>query len=121
MPGGEHKQIRILVDTGAEVNLVKPGVFDDYSFNVATKPLRLITVSGSELQGGKRTISLILHLHGEDNNTQKESHHLMGGLFYEANIGWDAIISYPLLQEQKIGVLPNRGCLILDEEITSPF
>ena len=114
-PSGERKQIRILVDTGAEVNLIKPGLFNDTNFEKASKPLRLVTVSGSDLGGGKRTTQLVLHLHGEDPRTGSQSHHLMGGIFYEAAIGWDAILSYPLLQEEKIGVLPNRNCLVLDQ------
>jgi hypothetical protein len=107
--------IKVLVDTGAEVNLVRPDLFHHSIFQPAEKPLKLITVSGGDLEGGKHTISLVLHLHGEHQTTKKKSEHLLGGLFYEANIGWDAILSYPLLQEQKIGVLPNRECLILDQ------
>jgi hypothetical protein len=113
-PSGERKQINILVDTGAEVNLIKPGLFDDINFESAEKPLKLVTVSGSNLGGGQRTIELILHLHGTTSSNGDRSHHLMGGIFYEADIGWDAIMSYPQLHEQLVSVLPHRNCLILD-------
>ena len=58
---------------------------------------------------------MVFHLNGEHPETGNKTHHLLGGLFYEAEIGWDAIISYELLQEQKIAVLPNRHCLMLDQ------
>ena len=111
---GQSKVLKILIDTGAEVNLIKPGIFPASSFQPAANPLKLVTVNGSALQGGQMTIPLVLHLQGEHPKTGKTSHHLLGGLFYEADIGWDAIISYQMLQDQKIGVLPNQHCLMLD-------
>ena len=114
-PRGETKQIKVLIDTGAEVNLIRPGIFQPDSFQQASKPLKLVTVSGSILQGGQKTIPLVFHLHGEHPQTGFKTHHLLGGLFYEADIGWDAIISYQLLRQQKIGVLPSRHCLMLDQ------
>jgi hypothetical protein len=34
------------------------------------------------------------------------------GLFYEAQIGWDAIIGYTTLARWKVGILPGKGCLV---------
>jgi hypothetical protein len=50
----EERKIKILIDTGAEVNLIRPGLFQDEAFERAAQPLRLITVSGEPLSGEKR-------------------------------------------------------------------
>ena len=112
---GEQVEINVLIDTGAEVNLVRPGLLRDESFRPAEERLKLITVSGSTLAGGVRTTILEMQLKGVDQTTNIESRHVIGGVFYEAEIDWDAIISFPLLAAAKIGVLPHRRCLLVEK------
>ena len=112
---GEQVEINVLIDTGAEVNLVRPGLLRDESFRPAKERLKLITVSGSTLAGGVRTTVLEMQLKVVDQTTNIESRHVIGGVFYEAEIDWDAIISFPLLAAAKIGVLPHRRCLLVEK------
>ena len=41
--------------------------------------------------------------------------HAIGGTFFEAAVDWDAILAYPLLVKNKIGVMPHRECLVLED------
>ena len=74
----------------------------------------MVKVSGGALEGGNRTVTLEMQLEGEDARTGEKSRHMLGGVFYEAAVEWDAIVSYPLLEGSKMGVLPSRQCLVLD-------
>ena len=55
-----------------------------------------------------------MQLKGIDQVSRAESQHVIGGVFYEAEIDWDAIISFPLLAAAKVGVLPHRRCLLVE-------
>ena len=57
-PGGRQKIIRALVDTGAQVSLIKKGLFSDCEFSRAKSPLTLIAANGQLLEGGKKVINL---------------------------------------------------------------
>ena len=48
---------------------------------------------------------------GEDQISGQKSRHVIGGLFYEAAMDWDAILSYSLLMKMRVGVLSHRACL----------
>ena len=52
MPNGEILVIKALIDTGAEANLVRTGFFPRHLFQGAAKPLRLVTASGHQMEGG---------------------------------------------------------------------
>ena len=68
---------------------------------------------------GNRTVTLEMQLEGEDARTGETSRHMLGGIFYEAAVDWDAIVSYPLLEGSKMGVLLSRQCLVLNRATTS--
>lgn len=60
LPNGEQKKLMILIDTGAEINLVRSGLLSSHLFFVAEKPMRLMTASGQVLPGGDKTVQLEL-------------------------------------------------------------
>ena len=50
---GVSQEIRVLVDTGAEVNLVRPAIFSDQKFRLAQEQLKLVMVMvRSSMVGG---------------------------------------------------------------------
>ena len=53
---GEQRELRVLVDTGAQANLIRTGVVPFAMFRPAYRPLRLLTVSGGTLGGGSREV-----------------------------------------------------------------
>ena len=52
LPNGQIEFLDVLVDTGAEANLVKLGKMPKHLVYVPPKPLKFITASGHRLRGG---------------------------------------------------------------------
>ena len=59
-PDGKTRQLLALVDTGAQVNLFRIGLFASEEVVPAKCPIGLVTVDGTRLNGGDRHISLTL-------------------------------------------------------------
>ena len=57
---GDDYLIKILIDTGAEENLVRKGFFPDEYFYSPARPLSFVTANGQPLSGGKKVIDLTL-------------------------------------------------------------
>ena len=55
---GETRVLSILVDTGAQVNLVKQGSFGEEAFVPAKRPVDLVSVSGDKVEGGQKAVPL---------------------------------------------------------------
>ena len=67
-PDGTTKTLRVLVDTGAQINLVRDGLF---SMKDVRKRLQFASADGSAMKGGDKGQTLSLNLHapktqGED-------------------------------------------------------
>jgi hypothetical protein len=58
----EKKYLEVLVDTGAEANLVRIGLLPDHLFFTASKILKLLTANGQRLAGGTRITELLKQL-----------------------------------------------------------
>ena len=110
--GGWEKVVSILVDTGSEVSLVRPGLLGDEDLQQAGTPIRLVTVSGGTLDGGRRVAKLFLELR----SIQGEETKAVEGLFYEAAIGWDMIVGYDFLTKNKMGLLPHKKSLVVEKD-----
>ena len=103
--------MNVLVDTGAEVNLVKGTILDESAFEAAKREVRLVTVSGGDLPGGTVVAKLEFML-----GTQSGSKRFQcAGLFYGADIGWDAIIGFDFLVENRLAIWPEKRCLMRNE------
>ena len=53
MKGGLEQEIKVLIDTGAEINLVRRGLLPETEMEVVDKPLKFTTASSDRLEGGK--------------------------------------------------------------------
>ena len=60
LPNGVTKELKILVDTGAEANLVRKNLLPRELFYPSHNHLRLLTANGQDMQGGQREINLDL-------------------------------------------------------------
>ena len=63
LEGGERRNLKVLVDTGAEANLIRTGLVPKRFTRPAHKVLELVAVNGQVLQGGKRQQMLKFILH----------------------------------------------------------
>ena len=85
---GTRKSVSVLVDTGAEANLVRGGLFNDSLMRNAREPLSFVTANGQPLEGGKRTLELTLFFEQVVNGQNSPHLRSFGAEFYEAQIEW---------------------------------
>ena len=64
-PDGRVIRLRVLIDTGAEVNLIKLGVLPSSYLQPSTHPLALVTANGFRMKGGKHEATLELEFKGD--------------------------------------------------------
>jgi len=81
---GQKRMARVLIDTGAEVNLIGSDLFEDSEFELARYPLQLRTVSGEPLSGCNRVISLSMNFCGRQIGSNHRVCHQIHGTFYQA-------------------------------------
>ena len=67
---GHQQELTVLVDTGAEVNLIRKGILAEGELQPVAKPLRFTTASSDRLEGGKRKVQGTLRLQGKDPDTK---------------------------------------------------
>ena len=114
LSNGEERKMDILVDTGAEANLIRQGLVDDHLMYSAKDPLKFETANGQSLAGGSRCTEVKLKLQTEGNEVFQIGSMEFDVEFYEANIKVDAILSYPWLAQAKLGIFPHHRALVLD-------
>lgn len=56
LPDQTERRLSVLVDTGAEANLIRSGLVPEHLHEVSTDPLSLRMATGQELQGGRRVV-----------------------------------------------------------------
>ena len=97
---GDTKKLRVLVDTGAQINLIRDGLVP-----MAPAPtiLSFASASGAPMAGGSRVAKLGLDLMAQN----PAADYLLTANFWNADIKVDMILSYPCLKDHKIGVLPH--------------
>ena len=88
------------------------GFLPQHIFQKAKKPLNNVTKNGGRLEGGAHTVVLGLQFEhwteeGVRGNTKR-----LDGEFYSADIHVDAIISFPWLVKNRLGVFPHLRALV---------
>ena len=53
LPSGRRQTLSVLIDTGAEVSLVREGLFDPVEFRSTKRKVNLTTANGERLRGGR--------------------------------------------------------------------
>ena len=108
-PDGKTRQLLALVDTGAQVNLFRIGLFASEEVVPAKCPIGLVTVDGTRLNGGDRQISLTLGFSASAGSRVKDWRER--AIFIEGDIQVDLILGYPWLRSTHLGILPHKDAL----------
>ena len=109
------RKIKALIDTGAEANLVKRGLFERRLFGEAEKPVQLIAANGQRLGGGTKTIKLDMGFNPSEGGSITQDKLWYEAECYEADINIDVILSYPWMCKNKIGIFPHHKALVVDD------
>ena len=113
--GREKLPMKVLIDTGAQANLVRRDLFPPECLRPARKPLALSTVSGEALPGGQQEVKLKLLFSAEtDTGKQVPECWTVEAVLHDAEIGCDAILGYEWLAENMINVKAWSDALQLD-------
>ena len=116
--GEVEKVFDVLVDTGAQVSLVKAGLLPPECLTDSRKPVRLKVAKGQYMVGGTKEAAIGLHFvnHRELSRPDLGKQILLQGRFYEAEMDWDMIVGYDFMMETESGVLPAQASMTLHQD-----
>ena len=91
-----EKVLDVLVDTGAQVSLVKAGLLPPECLTDSRKPVRLKVANGQYMVGGTKEAAIGLQFvnHRQLSRPDLGKEILLQGRFYEAEMDWDMIVGY---------------------------
>ena len=104
----EELVVDVLVDTGAQVSLVRRGLFKEESLQPSCRPVRLKVAKGEIMGGGthEATISMEFREHERLNRPDLARRSTLWGNFYVADItDWDMIMGYDF----RVGIMHVWG------------
>ena len=120
--GEVEKVFDVLIDTGAQVSLVKAGLLPPECLTDSRRPVRLKVASGQYMVGGRKEAAIGLQFvnHRELNRVDLGKEILLQGRFYEAQMDWDMIVRYNFMMETDSGLLPAQASttLYLDDQLS---
>ena len=116
--GEVEKVFDVLVDTGAQVSLVKAGLFPPECLTDSRKPVRLKVANGQYMVGGTKEAAIELQFvnHRELTRPDLGKEILLQGCFYEAEMDWDMFVGYDFMMEMDSGVLPPQASMTLYQD-----
>ena len=117
--GQEELVVDVLGDTGAQVSLVRRGLFKEESLQPSRRPVRLKVANGEIMGGGthEATISMEFWEHERMNHPALPKRSTLSGNFYVADItDWDMIMGYDFMVGNAIGALPHRATLVQEDD-----
>ena len=114
--GKEDRVVKALIDTGAQVSIIRHGLLPESVFKQAKKPLMLKTANGEALSGGQRVANLQLEIAAEsDDGCLVRPPWKTNITVHDGDIGADMIIGYPWLRKQRLDIQPWRNALQLHD------
>ena len=113
--GEVEKVFDVLVDTGAQVSLVKAGLLPPECLTDSRRPVRLKVANGQYMVGGTREAAIGQQFvnHRELSRPDLGKEILLQGRFYEAQMDLDMIVGYDFMMETDSGVLPGQASMTL--------
>ena len=116
--GEVEKVFDVLVDTGAQVSLVKAGLLPPECLTDSRKPVRLKVANGQYMVGGTKEAAIGLQFvnHRELSRPDLGKEILLHGRFYEAEMDWDMIVGYDFMMETDSSVLPAQASMTLYQD-----
>ena len=106
--GGGQFAVKVLIDTGADVNLVRVGLLPPENLRDMTRPLTLTAANAGRMAGGDKCTQGLLHLRGVEVDTGRDQGLKCPIHLVEADITVDAILSYGWLAQHNFLVNPRR-------------
>ena len=85
--------MQVLIDTGAEANLVRTGLVSPGALKKSKQPLILVTASGSRMEGGQLDVNMTLTFGAKSLEGETLPEWSTQGTFHGADIQVDAILS----------------------------
>ena len=116
LPSGKGKDLKILIDTGAEANLIRKGILDDNEFDEAKEPMFFATVTGEPIEGGRRVVETTLSFQKFVGWSKRPIQQFVDAQFYEVDLKVDAILGNLWLTRERIGVFPHLQALAKIDE-----
>ena len=86
LPDERTRRLKILIDTGAEANIIKIGLLPDYLLERARKPLNFMMANGQPMRGGQNTVEIKLCLQQFVDGRPKKEFFWTTAEFYEGDI-----------------------------------
>ena len=117
--GQEELVVDVLVDTGAQVSLVRMGLFKEESLQPSRRPVCLKVANGEIMGGGthEATISMEFWEHERLNRPDLAKRSTLSGNFYVADItDWDMIMGYDFMVGNAIAALLHRATLVREDD-----
>ena len=117
--GQEELVVDVLVDTVAQVSLVRRGLFKEESLQPSRSLIRPQVANGEIMGGGtnEATISMEFWEHERLNRPDLARRSTLSGNFYVADItDWDMVMGYDFMVGNAIGALPHRATLVPEDD-----
>ena len=115
--------VSVLVDSGAQVSLLKTGTFHASSIKTSPNPVRLKVANGQYMGGGRTEVHLeIEFLNHEALSRPDEGKRVtLGGTSYEADMDYHVISTYDFMAATDSGVQPAQRFMTLykDDRLSS--
>ena len=119
LPNGQERELKVLIDTGAQANLIRTGLVSKLLMGPAAEPINLRTANGQKMEGGTQNVTLTLGFRRVVHGAYAPALAIFPATFYDADIYIDAILSYPWLVSQGLGVFPHlRALAALEPEFS---
>ena len=94
LPDGTTVDLKALIDTGAEVNLIHSRVLPSHLLRHSPNPVRLGTANGQPLPGGDREVTFQLLVQGQDLDGGGTAQFGLPITAYNGDTRHDLIVSY---------------------------
>ena len=106
-------RVRALIDTGAEVSLVRKGLVGEQFLHPARIPLRILGANNRRVEGGTLEVTELLEFDTTEHGSHDPIRYAFQLTLHEADIAEDIILSYAWLANAKLGLSPWRHRLEL--------
>ena len=112
---GSSKELSVLVDTGAEVNLINPKLMNPDLLVPSTHPVRLGVANSLLLKGGGKEVTMTLTFQGKEMDTGKNMKLCLPVTAYDGEMVCDLILSYGWLAQNDVLINPRRHGLLFQD------
>ena len=110
----EEKEVMALLDTGAEVNLVRRGIIPEKYFRRSQHPKRFVTANHGVMAGGLTEVPCELLMEGMDIDTGEKVSISKKMAFYDGDVGVDVLLSYEWMATMDVEVHCRRHGLMVN-------